>query len=178
MSKLSDSLKDNAARLKENAHDLTGKAGERVSAAKDSARELADTARERGGELVASGREKVSHGVDVTREKARAAADKGQETFENNPLAVVAGGLVLGAIVAALLPTSEKERSTLGGAGHKLKDRVQSAANAAKESGAAKLKETGLNADAVKGQFGDLLAKGLDVLKEAGKAASDAAKKH
>jgi ElaB/YqjD/DUF883 family membrane-anchored ribosome-binding protein len=177
MSKLSKNLKDNAARLKENAHDLSGKAGERLSAAKDSARELAGTAKERGGELVTSGREKVSHGVDVTREKANAAAEKGKETFDNNPLAVVAGGLVLGAIIAALLPTSERERSKLGGAGSKLKDKVKTAASAAKETAASKMEDSGLNADALKGQFGDLIGKGLDILKEAGKAAGDAAKK-
>ncbi len=175
--KLSGSLKDNAARLKVNAADLSGKAGERLSAATDSARELAGSAKERGGELVATGREKVSHGVDVTREKAHAAAEKGKETFENNPLAVVAGGLVLGAIVAALLPTSEKEREKLGGAGTKLKDKVKTAANAAKQTASTKMEESGLNADALKGQIGELLGKGVDILKDAGKAAGDAAKK-
>ena len=177
MSKLSDSLKDNAARLKGKSHDLTDKASERLSAAKDSARELAGNAKERGGELVATGREKVSHGVDVTREKAHVAAEKGKETFENNPLAVVAGGLVLGAVVAALLPTSERERTKLGGAGSKLKDKVKTAASAAKETATSKMEESGLNADALKGQIGDLVGKGLDILKEAGKAAGDAAKK-
>lgn len=177
MSKLSDSLKENAARLKDNAHDLSGKASERLSAAKDSARDLADTAKERGGELVATGREKVAHGVDVTREKAHAAAEKGKETIETNPLAVVAGGLVLGAVVAALLPTTERERSKLGGTGAKLKDKVKTAATAAKETASAKMEESGLSTDSLKGQLGDIVGKGLDILKEASKAAGDAAKK-
>lgn len=177
MSKLSDSLKDNAARLKDNASDLSERAGERLSAAKDSAREMAGTAKERGSELVATGKEKLSHGVDVTREKAHAAAEKGKETLETNPLAVVAGGLVLGAVVAALLPTTERERTKLGGTSAKLKDKVKTAATAAKETASAKMEETGLNGDALKGQFGDILGKGLEILKEASKAAGDAAKK-
>ena len=177
MSKLSDSLKENAARLKDNAQDLSGKAGERLSSAKDSARDLAASAKERGGELVATGREKVSHGVDVTREKAHAAAEKGKETIETNPLAVVAGGLVLGAVVAALLPTTERERSTMGGASSKLKEKVKTAASAAKDTATAKMDETGLNGDALKGQLGDIVSKGLEILKEASKAAGDAAKK-
>ncbi len=188
MSKLSDSLKDNAARLKDNAHDLTEKAGERLAAAKDSARDLADNARAKSEELVASGREKVSHGVEVTREKvahgvdvarekAHVVSEKGKETLDNRPLTMVAGGLVLGAIVAALLPTTATEREKLGGTGEKLKNRVKSATAAAKETGAAKMKDSGLDTDALKGQLGDIVSKGMDILKDATKAATDAAKK-
>ena len=173
--KLGDSLKDNAERLKDNAADLKAKAGERVASAKDSARELAGTAKEKSSELVATGREKVSHGVDVTREKAREVGVKSKETIETHPLAVVAGGLVLGAVVAALLPTSERETKTIGGAGGKLKDKIASATAAAKETGAAKMKDAGISGDALRSQVSDLIAKGLDIARDAAKSATDAA---
>ncbi|WP_404339327.1 hypothetical protein AB2M62_08385 [Sphingomonas sp. MMS12-HWE2-04] len=61
-------------------------------------------------------------------------APKKNELTEN-PLALVAGGVALGALVGALLPRSAKERELLEPLGRNLAERATAAAQAAKDAG-------------------------------------------
>lgn len=58
-------------------------------------------------------RESASHAYESTRESAATAAARASEGIEANPLAVLAGGIALGAILGALLPKSESEQKVL-----------------------------------------------------------------
>jgi hypothetical protein len=81
------------------------------------------------------------------------------------PLLALAGGLAAGAVLAALIPASRKERELLGPVAGRIKDRAGSAANAAKEAGQARLDELGLSRD-----------KGAETLRNILEGAGDAAK--
>ena len=123
------------------------------------------------------GRGAAAKSAETSREAARTVKAKSSETINSSPLAVVAGGLALGAILAALLPKSEREQKMLGKTGKTLNDRAKQAVNAAKEAGKARMEEVGLSADSAREQFKEIFGKATEAAKAAGEAARDAAKK-
>jgi len=81
------------------------------------------------------------------------------------PLLALAGGLAVGAALAALIPASRKESELLGPVAGRIRDRASDAVNAAKSAGQARLDELGLTAD-----------KGTETLRSILEGAGDAAK--
>ena len=101
-----------------------------VDGARTRASEAYDAARERTTALYGSARERAS---EVSRQTA--------ERIDTNPLAAVAGGLALGAVLGALLPRTEREVQALGDVGHKVTDVAREAANTAVETGRQQVNE-------------------------------------
>src|SRR5215217_5454265 len=95
---------------------------------------------------------------DSARRKAGGGIDEA-------PLLALAGGLAAGAVLAALIPASRKERELLGPVARRAKDKASDAANAAKDAGQARLDELGLTRD-----------KGTETLRNIFEGAGDAAK--
>jgi len=104
-----------------------------------------------------------------TRERAIEAYDSARRKttggIEDAPLLALAGGLAAGAVLAALLPASRKERELLGPVADRIKDKASDAVSAAKEAGQARLDELGLTRD-----------KGSETLRTILEGAGDAAK--
>ncbi|MFP5330345.1 MAG: hypothetical protein ACLGHC_09470 [Alphaproteobacteria bacterium] len=65
------------------------------------------------------------------------------------PLVALGAGLAVGALVAALIPTSRRERELLGPYAERVSDAAREAADAARQAGSEKLRELGLTPDAV-----------------------------
>jgi hypothetical protein len=103
-------------------------------------------------------RERAIDAYDSARRKAAGGIGEA-------PLLALAGGLAAGAVLAALLPASRRERELLGPVAGRIKDRAGEAANAAKEAGQARLDELGLSRD-----------KGVETLRTIFEGAGDAAK--
>jgi hypothetical protein len=112
-----------------------------------STRQDSQTPRTRAIEAYDSARRKATGGIDEA------------------PLLALAGGLAAGALLAALLPASRKERELLGPVAGRIKDRAGDAVSAAKEAGQARLDELGLTRD-----------KGNETLRTILEGAGDAAK--
>jgi hypothetical protein len=72
-------------------------------------------------------------------ESTRSAVSRTGERISGNPTAALAGGFLVGAIVGALVPTTEKERSTLQPLGQKLSDTAREQARKAAEAGRDKM---------------------------------------
>jgi hypothetical protein len=85
--------------------------------------------------------------------------------IEDAPLLALAGGLAAGAVLAALIPASRKERELLGPVAGRIKDKANDAVSAAKDAGQARLDELGLTRD-----------KGTETLRSILEGAGDAAK--
>ena len=85
-------------------------------------------------------RTKAIEAYDSARRKATGG-------IEEAPLLALAGGLAAGAVLAALIPASRKERELLGPVADRIKDRAGDAVSAAKEAGQARLDELGLTRD-------------------------------
>lgn len=124
-----------------------------------------ETTTEAGGEP--SRRERVASAYEAARERAGAAAetlrgraaDAGRRTantVESSPMAVVVGGLALGAVFAALLPRTERENRALGGLGNRLTGTARDAVRAARDAGKGTLDEIGYNTDNAKQKLSDI----------------------
>lgn len=135
-----------------------------------------DSAREKTSHAYESSRDAVKHGAETTRIKARELGDRTGQKIEQNPLAVLFGGLAIGAAIGALLPKTARESKMLGKTGRDINQRAVSAFEAAKEAGSQQIDELGLSGDAVKNQFNKLVDKAGGAAKTAGMAAAEGAK--
>ena len=112
-------------------------------------------------------RERAIEAYDNARRKATGG-------IEDAPLLALAGGLAAGAVLAALIPASRKERELLGPVAGRIKDKAGDAVNAARDAGQARLDELGLTRDAGSEQIRKLvegLGDAAKVSAEAGVAA-------
>ena len=117
--------------------------------------------------------DKAAHAYEATRDKAYDAARTTAETLEGNPLGMLVGGIALGALVAAVLPRSQRERELLAPAGRRLAAALTAAIAAAKEAGRGELEQLNLTPDAAKEKARSL----LDGLGKAATTAGSAAAK-
>lgn len=166
MSKIGDNLKSATGAAKANL----AAAGEKARKARSAARHSVATAGEKSKAAAARKAEQSRHLV-------KKAGKVSSEGVDKNPLAIVAGGLALGAIVGMLLPKTEREAKVLGKAGKKINETAKRAVDAAKDAGKAKVSEVGLDGDAMRAQFRDLVGKATEAVKAAGKAAAEEARK-
>lgn len=118
-------------------------------------------------------KDKTSARTAAAKTKAKV---KTSESIDKNPLAIVLGGIAIGAIVGALLPRTERETKVLGKAGKKLNKKARKMADAAKAVGKEQVDNLGLNGDAMRAQFRELVSKAAVAVKAAGQAATEAAK--
>ena len=110
-------------------------------------------------------RQRAIEAYDGARESVAGAGRKANDAIDEAPLIALAGGLALGAILAAILPRTESETRALRPVGDKLTDTAKAAAAAAKEAGTSRLAELGLTRE-----------KGAETLRSIFEGASDAAK--
>ncbi len=150
--------------------DATKNARQKASDVRKAAKQKAEVA-------LTKGRDAAARGADRSRKMASKAKEKSGDAVDKNPLAIVAGGLAIGAIVAALLPRTEREKKLIGSAGKKINSVAKTAMAAAKDAGQATMKQVGLDGDTAKGQFKDLFGKATEAAKAAGQAAKDTVRK-
>src|SRR5687768_4638589 len=105
-----------------------------------------------------SPRERAIEAYDGARRKASGG-------LEEAPLLALAGGLAAGAVLAALIPATRKERELLGPVADRIKDKANDAVTAAKDAGQTRLDELGLTKD-----------KGTETIRSILEGAGDAAK--
>ncbi|MBK6706150.1 MAG: hypothetical protein IPG54_01150 [Sphingomonadales bacterium] len=166
MSKLGDNLKS----ATETARESIAHAGEKARDASTAAKRSATAAAEKSKAVAA-------RSVESSKQLAKKAGKASSEGIEKNPLAIVAGGIAIGAIIGMLLPKTEREKKVLGKAGKAINETARRAANAAKDAGKAKVSEVGLSSDAMRDQFRDLVTKASEAVKAAGQAAAKEARK-
>lgn len=111
---------------------------------------------------------------DAAKEKAYEAARQTAETIETNPLGMLVGGLALGALVAAVLPRSQREKELLAPVGRKVNATAVAAIAAAKEVGLQELDSRGLTPGGAKEQARTVFKELAKAAGNAGKAAAQA----
>lgn len=154
------------------------KIGDTITSAADSAKtktsQASAAARKKASVAVKRGQDAAVIGIDQSKAIARQA--KAKEGVDKNPLAIIMGGIAIGAIVGALLPRTERETKVLGKAGKKLNKKARKIAEAAKVAGMSQVDTLGLNGDTLRAQFRELVSKAALAVKAAGQAATEAAK--
>ena len=117
-------------------------------------------------------RERAITAYDSARDNAAAAGKKASDQLGEAPLAVIAGGIAAGAILAALLPTSRREKELLAPVTDNIRDKASAAVEAAKTAGQARLDELGLTRDAGGEAVRSIVDGAAEALKASAKAAA------
>jgi F0F1-type ATP synthase assembly protein I len=110
---------------------------------------------------------RVKDGLDGARDAAKQAAARTSAELDRNPLALLVGGVAVGALAGALIPRSAREKALLRPVGARLGAVAGAALVAAKEAGRAELDARGLTPDGAK-------EKARGFFKDVGKAATTA----
>ena len=118
-------------------------------------------------------RERAIEAYDNTLDRATAASARAGEM----PLLALAGGVVLGAVLAALLPRTRTEDKLLGKVGGRINDSAKVAAGAAREAGRGKLTELNITRDAGVSAVQSLIQGLSDAARISGQAALGAVRK-
>jgi hypothetical protein len=105
------------------------------------------------------------------------ARDRVSDTLGEAPLIALAGGLAAGALIAALLPRTRSEARLVRPTARRVKDTARAAYNAAKDTGAERLDELGLNREKGEKTIRSLLEGVTEAARASGQAALDAARK-
>ena len=92
---------------------LRSKASARYNDVRGKAEQALATGKTKAHDALEAGKVRAKETAAVTREKAKIAAQTTSQQLDSNPLAAIAGGLAIGAIIAAALPRTEP-RSYLG----------------------------------------------------------------
>lgn len=94
--------------------------------------------------------------------------------IENNPLALVAGGVALGIVIGALLPRLAKEKELLAPVGKRIAEGASAAATAARDAGKAEIDALLPQRDVAKDQIGKIIGNAFTAAKDAATAKTDA----
>lgn len=97
-------------------------------------------------------RQKAIEAYDSARDSASSAGRRAGDAIDESPLIAIGAGLAVGAVVAALLPTSRRERELLGPYGDRVSRAARDASEAARTAGSEKLRELGLTPDNIAGK--------------------------
>ncbi|MEO8619335.1 MAG: hypothetical protein ABI412_08225 [Sphingomicrobium sp.] len=132
--------------------------------------------RDRAEEAYDGARERAIETYDSARSTARKASRDAGDQIGEAPLIALGGGLALGALIAALLPTSKKEKELLGPVTDRIKESASGAADAARDAGTARLGELGLTKTKGSDVMRQVIDGALDALKTSAKAAATSVK--
>jgi len=174
----SERLRENATAARNATGQIIHDGFEKATVAYEKSRETAQqtyaSARAQSARALEESRRRAGLAAAESREAAARAATKAGELIDSNPLGVLAGGLVLGAIAGALLPTTSQERERIGPAARRARKAAADAARQARASGEQKLSELGLDASGLSAQARSAIAQVREAAVEVGSAARDA----
>lgn len=127
-------------------NDSSAQSGSTASGSTGGNRDAAGSAKTRASEAYSSTRDRTASAFSSGKDSVSRATQRTAQRVETNPVAAVAGGLALGAIIAAILPRTQREQEMLGDVGHKVTDVARDAANSAVEAGRQQVNEITHNA--------------------------------
>lgn len=93
--------------------------------------------------------------------------ERASAQIENNPLALVAGGVALGVVIGALLPRLQREKELLAPVGKRIAEGASAAAAAAREAGKAEIDALLPRRDTAKEQVSRIVGSAFSAAKDA-----------
>lgn len=126
---------------------------------------FAESARKRAIEAYADARDSVS-----------GAGRRAANNFSEAPLIALAGGIAAGALIAALLPRTDRETQFVKPTAKRVRDGASAAYKAARETGSQRLDELGLNREKGEDTLRALFRSVTEAAKASAEAALDAAR--
>jgi ElaB/YqjD/DUF883 family membrane-anchored ribosome-binding protein len=160
--------------IKDSADRATSFAAEKLDHAKVVAGDAIEATREKVGVVYETARDRASEAYEAARAKASEASHATAQTVEEQPLVALIGGLALGALVAAVLPRTQRETEVLGAVGSKITNAAKTAAFAARDAGKERLDELGLTPEKARDTVRQLVSDAASAATSAGTAAASA----
>lgn len=142
-----------------------------LDTARDKAAATVETVKDKAGVAAETIREKASTAAHATSDVAHDAARRAADSIESNPLAVLAGGLALGALAGALIPKTVQEAKVLGPLGKRLSAAATAAAATARDVGKEQLTAALPSKDNAKEQIRSAIGTVVQAATDSGKAA-------
>ena len=134
-----------------------------TDALRSKANEYYARARKKAADALAEGRSKASNTLDTGAMRVRHSAEDAKQrtarSVEANPLTAVAGGLAIGAFLAALLPRTARENKYVGPVSRAVKSTAKGAAKVAGTVAKAEMIALGVNSGTARRQVRDLAGK-------------------
>jgi len=90
--------------------------------------EDSEAPRGRAASALAAARERTASAYEAARDRASDATRKANEQLSVYPISAVVGGFLLGALVGAMLPGTEREKKVMGKAGRRVAGAAKDAA--------------------------------------------------
>jgi len=134
-------------------------------------------ARETAAQVLHDARDKAEDAYKASKATAKDTAARAARGVDDNPLAIIVGGLAVGALAGALIPRSAREKELLAPVGKRLGDTARQAFAAAKDAGRQELDQAGLTPSAAKDRGRELLDGVVKAVSSAGSAAAQSAKR-
>lgn len=150
--------------------------GGRFSGATRRAGDALGTVRTRASDAYSAARERTSSAYGTARQSASRARERTAQGVDTFPEGAILGGLALGALIAAVLPKSQRESEMFGSLGKRINDTARQAAQAATEAGRSHLEEAGLSRDAARQKLSDIAATAGQAARTSASAAAQAVK--
>jgi hypothetical protein len=97
--------------------------------------EDSDAPRGRAASALAAARERTASAYEAARDRASDATRKANEQLSVYPISAVVGGFLLGALVGAMLPGTEREKKVIGKAGRRVAGAAKDAAQRGIDAG-------------------------------------------
>ncbi len=127
-------------------------------------------------EQPATARERAIEAYEEARNSLADGGRQVRDSLAEAPLIALAGGIAAGAIIAALLPRTERETQLVRPTVKRVRETAKAAYDAARETGSTKLEEAGISRDRGKATFQSLIDGITDAAKASAGAAYDAAR--
>lgn len=122
-------------------------------------------------------RQRAIEAYEQARDNMSDAGRKAKDSLADAPLLALAGGIAAGAIIAALLPRTDRETELVRPTAKRIKSTVKSAADAARETGTAALKDVGISREKGEQTLRTLLQGVGEAARASAEAAVEAARK-
>ena len=106
-----------------------------MAASTDQERPAEAAARSRAAEAIEAARERTLSAYEAARSRASDVTRQASDQLSIYPVGAVIGGFALGALVALVLPRTEREERTLGATGRKLTGAARDAAQRGLDAG-------------------------------------------
>jgi len=123
-----DRVQDRAGRIADRAGEMAERVQDRAGRVVDRAGEMAGRVQDRAGQMAGRVQEGAAQVSERARYQARQAVNVVQHNVEENPLAMGAVALAVGAALGFLLPETQKEHELMGEARDRIVDRAQTTA--------------------------------------------------
>ena len=156
---------------------LRSKASARYNDVRGKAEQALATGKTKAHDALEAGKVRAKETAAVTREKAKVAAQTTSQQLDSNPLAAIAGGLAIGAIIAAALPRTARETKIAGPVGRSVRKTAKAAAKVDGDVAKAELFALGLTSDAARQTARELAGKIGKAATTAGTAAAKTIRK-